>query len=195
MTDFCDRRLFCAERETKDELMTLILALKHSELEPKLKERFEARVVYPGSSVGLKCSAVGSPMPQIRWFFYSQSLSDSSSTQNSGHADLMSWSRVRIADYVTESGDIVSHLNLSSIRTQDSGLYSCLATSDNWTAGHSQMIQVYGPPIVHPLPNMTLVVGSKTQIDCPVSGYPVTHIKWTRGSSPARVSSCTRNSL
>ena len=208
------------------------------EEEPKFRETFRPKILYPGSSLNLKCSAIGSPMPQIRWFFYSESLSDFTTSTASGsssssssspsssaaavagphsalnlinhyhHASTSSssssssilittssssssrgsgkgnrGSRIRIADYVTESGDIVSHLNMSIISTEDSGLYSCEAISELSVRRHSAMIQVYGAPTVHPLSNISITSGGKLSLDCPVSGYPITEIKWRKGQS------------
>lgn len=208
------------------------------EEEPKFRETFRPKILYPGSSLNLKCSASGSPMPQIRWFFYSESLNDFTTATASGtssspsssaaaggvvvvnshspltlinhyhHASASSLSssiliptssssssargkgnrgnRIRIADYVTESGEIVSHLNMTTITTEDSGLYSCEAISELSVRRHSAMIQVYGSPAVHPLSNISITSGGKLSVDCPVSGYPITEIKWRKGQSGKR---------
>lgn len=35
----------------------------------------------------------------------------------------------KVGQYVTVDGNVVSHLNISSIHTNDGGLYKCIATS------------------------------------------------------------------
>lgn len=204
---------------------------QNTEEEPAFRETFRPKILYPGSSLNLKCSATGSPMPQIRWFFYAESLSDfattttttasaasgsssftsslephsalnlihhfhhpstsssasplnPSSSSSSRSAKSGRLSKIRIADYVTESGDIVSHLNISIIATENSGLYSCEAISELSTKRHAAVIQVYGAPFIHPLSNISIIRGDKLSIDCPVSGYPVTGIKWRKGQLP-----------
>ena len=38
-----------------------------------------------------------------------------------------------------------------------------------------------GPPHVHPLGELRAVVGKEFSVVCPVSGYPIDKITWTKG--------------
>lgn len=59
---------------------------------PMFHELFQAQILDAGPSLSIKCSASGSPIPQITW-----SLDD---------APLPESNRVRYGDYVTKVGDL-----------------------------------------------------------------------------------------
>lgn len=63
----------------------------------------------------LKCVASGNPTPEITWELDGKRLSNTE--------------RLQVGQYVTVNGDVVSHLNISSIHTNDGGLYKCIAAS------------------------------------------------------------------
>lgn len=142
---------------------------------PEFRDTFRTRTVHVGEfGLNLKCSAFGSPLPQIRWFFYNKQIRDSLVTMRYKN-------RYRIADYVNEQGTIISYLNISSVSAQDGGLFSCEAVNDLGTRRHSALIQVYGPPIVHDMDNVSVVTEGKLELDCAFSGYPV-QVMWTKGT-------------
>lgn len=116
---------------------------------------------------------MGSPLPQIRWFNYGKPLGDSLSSSNRRN--------YRIADYVDEQGTIISHLNITSVASQDGGLYTCEAVNELGMRRHSALIQVYGPPMIQPMDNVSVISSDRLQLDCPVTGHPIQEIVWTRG--------------
>lgn len=63
----------------------------------------------------LKCVASGNPTPEISWELDGKRLSNTE--------------RLQVGQYVTVNGDVVSHLNISSIHTNDGGQYKCIAAS------------------------------------------------------------------
>lgn len=63
----------------------------------------------------LKCVASGNPTPEITWELDGKRLSNTD--------------RLQVGQYVTVNGDVVSHLNISSIHNNDGGLYKCIAAS------------------------------------------------------------------
>lgn len=69
----------------------------------------------------LKCVASGNPTPEITWELDGKRLSNTE--------------RLQVGQYVTVNGDVVSHLNISSIHTNDGGLYKCIAASKVRSAG------------------------------------------------------------
>lgn len=135
----------------------------------------------------IKCSAQGDPMPQIRWFLYSRPLSDHDEGEEEvdHHESLMKErrKRFRIGDFLDSKGVIISYVNVTSLTSHDGGLYTCQAFSESGSSTHSALIQVYGPPSVHEMDNLTVVTGSKLQVDCPYSGYPIQDIRWQKGKN------------
>lgn len=83
-----------------------------------------------GPSVSLKCSAAGDPTPQISWLLDGFPL-----PQND---------RLLIGQYVTVYGDVISHVNISSVKSEDGGEYECIASSRAGEAKHSARLNIYG---------------------------------------------------
>lgn len=83
-----------------------------------------------GPSVSLKCSAAGNPTPQISWLLDGFPL-----PQND---------RLLIGQYVTVYGDVISHVNISSVKSEDGGEYECIANSRAGEASHSARLNIYG---------------------------------------------------
>lgn len=89
--------------------------------------------------------------------------------------------RVQVGQYVTVTGDVVSHLNISSVHTNDGGLYKCVATSKVGSAEHAARLNVYGLPFVRTMDKKAIVAGDTLVVTCPVAGYPIESIVWERG--------------
>lgn len=79
---------------------------------PRFTHLFQETILDLGSKFSIKCEAVGSPLPQITWTL-------------DGLPIIESHSRIRIGDYVTNQGVVNSFINLTSVRIEDGGLYSC----------------------------------------------------------------------
>lgn len=84
----------------------------------------------PGPSVSLKCSAAGNPTPQISWLLDGFPL-----PQND---------RLLIGQYVTVYGDVISHVNITTVKPEDGGEYECIAGSRAGEARHSARLNIYG---------------------------------------------------
>lgn len=99
---------------------------------------FEEQTWEPGSSVSLKCSASGHPLPQVTWTLDGQSVPDDS--------------RFRSGDFVTRDSLVVSFVNISSAAVQDGGLYvsPCLSFFVSLSFGMCAVVTTY--PLVCPLP-------------------------------------------
>lgn len=52
--------------------------------------------------------------------------------------------RVSVGQYVTEIGDVVSHLNITKVQVEDGGLYECIVSNRAGQVSHSAKLQVYG---------------------------------------------------
>uniref|UniRef100_A0A6P7G315 Down syndrome cell adhesion molecule homolog n=1 Tax=Diabrotica virgifera virgifera TaxID=50390 RepID=A0A6P7G315_DIAVI len=133
---------------------------------PQIRHAFNEETVQSGNSVFMKCIASGNPTPEITWELYGRRLANSDVYQ--------------IGQYVTVNGDVVSHLNISSIHTNDGGLYRCVASSKVGSADHSARINVYGLPFVRSMEKQAIVAGGTLIVHCPFAGHPVEAVVWER---------------
>ena len=78
---------------------------------PRFTYVFDEKTIDPGTRLSLKCEATGNPLPQITWM-----LDDNA---------IFEHSRIRVGDYVTNNGYVNSFVNISSIRIEEGGLYTC----------------------------------------------------------------------
>ena len=62
----------------------------------------------PGKSLSMKCSAIGTPLPQIIWTLDGQTLIDQG--------------RIRVGDYVSADNIVNSFVNITTLRTEDGGM-------------------------------------------------------------------------
>lgn len=58
--------------------------------------------------------------------------------------DVSSFHRYAIGQYVDVSGDVISHLNISHVRADDGGLYTCVALNSMGSVEHAARLNVYG---------------------------------------------------
>ncbi|KAL3211220.1 hypothetical protein MRX96_036589 [Rhipicephalus microplus] len=140
-------------------------ALVHVRSEPPvLVSNFQDVVVRPEESVSLRCAATGTPLPQITWSFYDIQVQDSS--------------RVRVGDYVSRDGSVISFVNVTRVRHEDGGAYRCEASNVHGSHAHSGRLNVLGPPAVRDMPNRTVVAGRRAVLHCPYYGHPVSRVAW-----------------
>ncbi|XP_040165902.1 Down syndrome cell adhesion molecule-like protein Dscam2 isoform X50 [Anopheles arabiensis] len=133
---------------------------------PIIREAFPEETRHPGPSVFLKCVAGGNPTPEISWELDGKKITNSE--------------RYQVGQYVTVNGDVVSHLNITSIHSNDGGLYKCMASSKVGVAEHSAKLNVYGLPYVRTMEKKAIVAGETLIVTCPVAGYPIESIVWER---------------
>ncbi|XP_039300618.1 LOW QUALITY PROTEIN: Down syndrome cell adhesion molecule-like protein Dscam2, partial [Nilaparvata lugens] len=138
-----------------------------SDASPVLSYSFIEQTLQPGPAVSLKCSASGNPTPSISWALDGFPLPKNS--------------RFVIGQYVTIHGDVISHVNISSVSVDDGGEYSCSAENRAGKAVHSARLNVYGLPYIRVIPKVTAVAGEDFELKCPVAGYPIEEIRWERG--------------
>lgn len=136
-------------------------------MKPHLMSIFKSTIVSPGSHIRLGCSAKGKPRPSISWSRDDREISSSNSLQ--------------ISEEANTDGSVSSVVQIKNIVTEESGEYKCIAKNAIGNISHHARIQVYGVPNVRPMKNITLVSGQDAAIKCHVIGYPVKHIKWTKG--------------
>ncbi|XP_075543760.1 cell adhesion molecule Dscam1-like [Dermacentor variabilis] len=133
---------------------------------PVLEHTFTERQVRPGSSVSLRCSASGTPLPQITWSL------DGIPVPEHYH--------VRIGDYVSGERLVHSYVNLTGVRVEDGGLYSCAARNGVGRVSHSARLNVLGRPLVRPMANVTALAGRTMRLHCAVAGHPIQSIVWQK---------------
>ncbi|XP_050715582.1 cell adhesion molecule Dscam2-like isoform X3 [Eriocheir sinensis] len=133
---------------------------------PVLHYRFIEQTIQPGPPVSLKCSAVGNPTPTITW-----TLAGLPITQTD---------RVMVGEQPGSRGKVVGHVNVSHARVEDGGRYQCVAANRAGEASHAASLNIYGLPVTRPLASVTAVAGEKTELWCPVAGYPIHAFTWRK---------------
>ncbi|XP_018312504.1 Down syndrome cell adhesion molecule-like protein Dscam2 [Mycetomoellerius zeteki] len=162
-----DRGMYQCFVRNEYEMAQGIAELRLGEIAPQLVYRFIEQTIQPGPSVSLKCSAAGNPTPQISWLLDGFPL-----PQND---------RLLIGQYVTVYGDVISHVNITTVKPEDGGEYECIASSRAGEARHSARLNIYGLPYVRPMSPVSAVAGKQLYIKCPVAGYPIESIVWEKG--------------
>ncbi|KAG1670047.1 Down syndrome cell adhesion molecule-like protein Dscam2 [Nymphon striatum] len=137
---------------------------------PRLIKTFSSRVLQPGPSIEIECSATGNPKPIVTWSTVGSTIEASSKYQ------IKEFYKDKVA---------TTKLTIRNIRSRDGGDYTCTAQNKLGVTSHTDSINVYGLPLVHPIENATVGAGQNVVIKCYVSGYPIKFIKWRR-SSPKR---------
>ncbi|KAG1675437.1 Down syndrome cell adhesion molecule-like protein Dscam2 [Nymphon striatum] len=116
---------------------------------PKLTKTFKSLRLKPGETLNLHCSASGDPLPTILWKVRDLIVQESGVT------------RIQ-SDQI--NGEITSTLSISGITSSNGGFYKCEAVNKISKVFHTELIQVYGPPKVWPISNITVVDGGRKQL-------------------------------
>ncbi|KAL0268744.1 UNVERIFIED_CONTAM: hypothetical protein PYX00_010567 [Menopon gallinae] len=159
-------QILSMEKEDRGMYQCLVKSEVETKVYPQLTYRFIEQTMQPGPSVSLKCSASGNPTPQISWFLDGFRLM---------HSD-----RLLIGQYVSLFGDVISHVNISSVKPEDGGEYECLVENRAGKVSHSARLNIYGLPYVRPMPAISAVAGKELTIKCPVAGYPIDVVTWEK---------------
>ncbi|KAI5745650.1 hypothetical protein M8J76_013118 [Diaphorina citri] len=133
---------------------------------PVIKESFSDETLNPGPNYYFKCIASGNPTPEISWYLDGKKLVNAE--------------RIQVGQYVSGTGDVVSHLNITNVQTNDGGRYKCVASSKVGSVEHTGKLNVYGLPFVRPMEKKAIVAGETLVVTCPVAGYPIESIFWER---------------
>lgn len=105
-----------------------------------------------------------------------------------------------IGQYVTMFGDVISHVNISVVKSDDGGEYECTAKSRAGSMSHSGRLNIYGKssflffkmifhkiilspgmPYIRPMQSISAVAGKSLTLKCPAAGYPIDNIIWEKG--------------
>lgn len=82
---------------------------------------------------------------------------------------------------MTVHGDVISHVNISSVNVEDGGEYRCTAKNRVGSSSHSARLNIYGLPLVRPMSTIAAVAGQDLVLQCPAAGYPIAFIIWEKG--------------
>ncbi|XP_063226995.1 cell adhesion molecule Dscam2 [Bacillus rossius redtenbacheri] len=140
--------------------------LQLGDASPELVQWFTEQTLQPGPAVSLKCVATGNPPPQFAWTLDGFPVPDNS--------------RFLVGQYVTIHDDVISHVNITNLKEEDGGEYTCTAKNSVAQVSHSARINVYGLPYIRVMPKITAISGTDLVIKCPVAGYPIESITWER---------------
>lgn len=138
-----------------------------TDIGPELVYWFTEQTLQPGPSLSLKCVASGNPLPQFTWTLDGFPIPESN--------------RILVGQYVTAQDDVIAHANISSLKVEDGGEYTCIAHNEIARVSHSARINVYGVPFVREMPSVHVVAEKQLVVKCPVAGYPIESITWERG--------------
>ncbi|EDL89403.1 basigin, isoform CRA_a [Rattus norvegicus] len=140
---------------------------------------------WAGGSVVLHCEAVGSPMPEIQWWFEGNEPNDSCS-------QLWDGARLdRVHIHATYRQHAASTLSVDGLAAEDTGTYECRASSDpdrnhltrpprvKWVRAQASVVVLEPGTIVTSVQE----VDSKTQLTCFLnsSGIDIVGHRWMRG--------------
>ncbi|XP_073960737.1 cell adhesion molecule Dscam1-like [Choristoneura fumiferana] len=116
------------------------------------------------SNISMQCSATGDRPPQFMW-------------ERDGVV-VTTDSRYALGQLMTSDNSVVAQLNISRVRVEDGGLYSCIATEGEHSSSHENRLDVYGPPYIRALPPIKVQSGESVNLRCPFYGYPISKIDW-----------------
>ncbi|GAB6033413.1 Down syndrome cell adhesion molecule-like protein 1 [Chamberlinius hualienensis] len=163
-----DKGMYQCFAKNNDEVAQGIAELKLGDVSPLLHSTFDGRIVQPETSLSVQCSASGNPSPEIRWEIDQQPIYDIG-----GH-------HRRVWSILDSEGIRVSTLNITSLSVQDGGDYTCKASNRAGEISYSAKVNVFGPPYIRPMADVTAVAGADLVLPCRAIGYPISSIIWNK---------------
>ncbi|XP_068623974.1 cell adhesion molecule Dscam1-like [Battus philenor] len=131
-----------------------------------ITQHFTERTVTPGGDISMQCAASGDRPPQFTW--------ERDGVMISSNTD----PRYALGQVMTSDNSVVTQLNITRVRVEDGGLYSCTAKEGDHSATHENRLDVYGPPYIRSLPPIKVQSGEAVNLRCPFYGYPISKIDW-----------------
>ncbi|KAI8423609.1 hypothetical protein MSG28_012677 [Choristoneura fumiferana] len=131
-----------------------------------MTQHFSETTVMPGVDVHLQCTINAQHPAKFIW--------ERDGKMITSNID----SRYDISQSLTPDGGVVSQMNISHVRVDDGGLFSCIALHGDAQMSHQDRVNVYGPPYIRTLPPLKVQSGQSVTLRCPYYGYPVREITW-----------------
>ncbi|KAI5635231.1 immunoglobulin domain-containing protein [Phthorimaea operculella] len=136
---------------------------------PKLKSKSptEEVLLEVGKKVTLSCEATGIPPPLVTWRKNNQPVGYSKNV------------------YLTDANDLV----IEKVTVDDSGIFTCNATSILGSSQRNFTVNVYAPPkIAPPLTNSEIEVleGDLVELACNAQGMPKPRVEWLQNGEIVR---------
>ncbi|XP_045506912.1 Down syndrome cell adhesion molecule-like protein Dscam2 [Colias croceus] len=131
-----------------------------------MTQHFTERTLTPGGDISMQCAATADRPPQFVW--QRDGLTVSTSTDP----------RYSLGQVMRADGTVLAQLNISRVRVEDGGLYSCIAKEGEHVAVHENRLDIYGPPYIRALPSIKVQSGETVNLRCPYYGYPISKIDW-----------------
>ena len=91
---------------------------------------FTNQTLQPGPNLQLSCTVAGNPTPDVRWY--------------RDGVPIPADPRYALSSVMNEDSDVISHMNITGLLTEDGGLYRCEATSALGVVHHEDRINVLG---------------------------------------------------
>ncbi|KAM9664703.1 opioid-binding protein/cell adhesion molecule-like [Trichechus inunguis] len=127
-------------------------------------------LMLPGESARLHCKLKGSPVIQVTWFKNNKELNESNT--------------VRMSFVNSEA-----ILDITDVKVEDSGNYSCEAVNDVGSDSCSTEIVIKEPPsFIKTLEPADIVRGTNALLQCEVSGTGPLEISWFKDKKQIRSS-------
>ncbi|VVD02990.1 unnamed protein product [Leptidea sinapis] len=130
-----------------------------------MTHHFRETTVTAGVDVNLQCVVNG--LHPARFVWERDGVVISSNTD----------SRITLGQMMSADG-VMSQLNISHVRVDDGGRYSCLAQHGDSIISHEDRVNVYGPPYIRALPPIKAQSGQSIVLKCPYYGFPIRDITW-----------------
>ncbi|XP_042230990.1 hemicentin-1-like isoform X2 [Homarus americanus] len=125
---------------------------------PQLLEALQEVVAVSGEVVNLMCTYSGHPPPKISWYFEGTPAA--------------------ISERLLPSGT----LQISPVRPEDAGNYTCVADNEAGKANHTLNLSVLTPPSVRVQEKKVVVVsGGTVTLHCHGRGSPTPALTWLKG--------------
>ncbi|XP_048487145.1 Down syndrome cell adhesion molecule-like protein Dscam2 [Plutella xylostella] len=132
-----------------------------------ITQHFNEKLVSPGEDISLQCTSTADRPPRFVW--ERDGVAISSNTDQ----------RYTLGQMMSPSGvGVMAHLNITRVRVEDGGLYSCTAMEGEGVVAHAARIDVYGPPYIRNIPPIKVQSGDPLKLRCPYYGYPISKLEW-----------------
>uniref|UniRef100_T1IHT8 Down syndrome cell adhesion molecule-like protein Dscam2 n=1 Tax=Strigamia maritima TaxID=126957 RepID=T1IHT8_STRMM len=135
--------------------------LKLGDSPPEFLTTFEEKTLRPKESLSILCEATGTPTPDISWTLDGMAVRGNSQKES--------------------ADSIISWLNITSLKVENGGVYTCHAKNRKGSVEYSTRIYVHGKLEARSRPKISAISGDTVWLNCPIYGYPFDTLTWEKG--------------